>query len=525
MRRETMFRILVVDDEQIVLESVSQMIRTRFEEVQIETAKNAREGLIKMEQFRPNIIMTDIRMPGMNGIEFIERIRRLDKRVKIIIVSAFDHFEFAKEAVKFDVEDYLLKPLTKSKLISVLEATVDKVDSEEELRHKELDNIERFYQSVGIVESNFFNSILLNRNFMKHLAHYRELLEVDLNKGYFVSIEFSSLEFSASMDEMNTYNQKISDCSEYLKTHLKYQMQALVSNPFLNRIFIYVEALDETVDRYFWKQLHQQIIDKFGLRMRIGLGENKEIDKIYESYESAVLVLRQNDDAVASINEQEEDFGTELFDKASVELYEDFYTKRKRFKQALRHYEYEYIKLLKNHKLIAHAEAGLIEDFVLILDVCKKNNLIPKTEWNKRYLVELLNKTAVAKVQYFERILKEMFELYSRTTKGQYNPITIAALEKIQKTYKTEITLESLAEAINVTPQYLSKIIKEDTGVTFKEYLNEQRIEEAKKLLKRGQMSIKDIGFEIGYNDTSYFIRTFKKYEGITPKDYQRVVK
>lgn len=157
-----MLRVLIVDDEAIVLESVSQVLKSHFGDMQIETARNSREGLIKVEHFRPNIIMTDIKMPGMNGIEFIERIRKVDKIVKIIIVSAHDHFEFAKEAVRFGVEDYVLKPLSKNRLIELITSISEKVDLEEERRNKELDNIERYYQSIQLVEANFFNSLLLN---------------------------------------------------------------------------------------------------------------------------------------------------------------------------------------------------------------------------------------------------------------------------------------------------------------------------------------------------------------------------
>ncbi len=519
-----MFRLLIVDDEAIVLEAMTKMIDDHYEEVMIETARNVKEGLIKMEAFRPHVVMTDIKMPGMSGIDLMAHIRQVDQKVKLIIVSAFDHFEFAKEAVKYNIEDYLLKPLTKNKLIDILDRTFLKISKEEAIRHQELDNIERFYQSVAIVESNFFNSVLLGRNYMKHIDHYRKLLDIPLERGQVVCIEFSSLQFSANEEAMNHYHQTINECGEYLKTHIKYQQKALVSHPFLNRIFVYVESLKSENIIDYYKNLRQMIIERYGLNVRVGLGEVKNIDKLSESYASSLLILRQNNDGVAMISEQEIVEGVESFEKASEELIEDFYTKRKRFKQTLRNYEYEYIKLLKTPQYIAFAEAAITEDFVTMMNLCHETNLFPEQNWYRRYMVEFLDKPSVSKMQHFETVMKELFEVYSRATKSEYNPITLDALHYIQKHFKNEVTLELLAEEINVTPQYLSKLIKDDTGMTFKAYLNEQRIEEAKRLLKRGEMSIKEIGFEMGYNDTNYFIRTFKKYEGITPKDYQRMV-
>lgn len=184
-------RILVVDDESIVLESVSQIIRLEFSDIIIETARNSREGLIKFETFRPQIVMTDIKMPGMNGLEFVERIRQMDRHVKVIIVSAYDYFEFAKEAVKFNVEDYILKPMTKNKLVATLSGIVEKLQKEDEIRNREIGALEKYYQSIQLVESNFFNSILLGRNYVKFIGHYRQILEMKMRQGFFVVLEFS----------------------------------------------------------------------------------------------------------------------------------------------------------------------------------------------------------------------------------------------------------------------------------------------------------------------------------------------
>jgi two-component system response regulator YesN len=520
-----MVRILVVDDEAIVLESSKKLIQSNLEDILIETAQNAREALIKMDQFKPQIIMTDIKMPGMNGLEFIEHIRKQDQQSKIIIVSAYDHFEYAKEAVKYGVEEYVLKPLTKQKLIDIIRTTVHKIDEEAEKRNSEIDNMERYYQSVGLVESNFFNSIALNRNYMKHIIHYRALLDIAFEKGYFVCIEFASIDFSASMEAINAYHQQINHCSEDLKTRLKFKCSALVSSPFLNRIFIYTEKDSRDQGMPFWQQLQQALMERFGLKLRIGIGTTEMIENISQSYEASMLVLRQSEEAVCMCYGNLENMSTEAFDEAFLALYEDFYTKRKRFKPSLRHFEFEFMQLLKQPATLGHAEASLVELHILIRHICFTANVIPSaTYFDKGDLLEMIAKTPVAKIQHFERVVKDYFELYSRIRRGEYNDITLAAVEKIQKRFKTEISLEALADEIKVTPQYLSKLIKDDTGITFKEYINELRIEEAKRQLRQPETSIKTVGYDVGYNDTSYFIRTFKKYEGITPRDYQRMV-
>lgn len=513
-----MIRILIVDDEAIVLESVSGVLEKAFEVV-IETARNSREGLIKMEHFRPHIIMTDIRMPGMNGLEFIERVRKVDRLVKIIIVSAHDHFEYAKEAVKFGVEDYLLKPLSKSKMIDAVEKVIDKVNLEETLRNNELEHIEKYYQSIQLVESNFFNSIILGRNYMKYINHYREILEIRMQSGYFVVIDFSHLSSNTDFEALNKFNQKMNESSEFLRTLIKYHADALVSHPFLNRVFIYIEKGTRRIDQAFWSSLSEEIIDRFQLNVRIGIGGDKVIDKISESYAEAILALKLTDKNLTTIGDvQSSETSFDHFDELSKVLYDDFISRNKRFKQTLKLFEGEYLKMLGDKNTLEYAEAILIELMVKMQSKC-----VVAGDPKIHYLTGLLEKLPAQKIQFFEKNVLDWFSLYAKMQREAFNPITIDAIDILQKSFSEELSLEKISENVNVTPQYLSKIFKEDTGVTFKEFLTELRIESAKKLLRGGDVSLKEVGHKVGYNDTSYFIRSFKKHEGITPKDYQRL--
>lgn len=517
-----MLRVLIVDDEAIVLESVSQVLKSHFGDMQIETARNSREGLIKVEHFRPNIIMTDIKMPGMNGIEFIERIRKVDKIVKIIIVSAHDHFEFAKEAVRFGVEDYVLKPLSKNRLIELITSISEKVDLEEERRNKELDNIERYYQSIQLVEANFFNSLLLNRNIIKYMPHYKEILEIPLERGAVLSIEFDKLASETDASALSHYNKKLYDCADYLKTHIKYHRPAIVSNPFLNRIFAYVEG---DIDRMFWINLVQTIMERFRLRVRIGLGTVRPIEQIRDSYSESLLAMRMSDESVCSIQEiKETEASYETFEQAASSLFEYFAHRNKGFKNALKLFEAEYIKMMGSKLKLEYAEASLTALMVKMYDRCYKT--LPregKDDEYRHFLSELFVNASMTKLKVFERTVNEWFDSYARIQGDAFSKVTVSAVEHLKSNFCEELSLEEVAGTLGVTPQYLSKIFKEDTGLTFKEYMTELRIEESKRLLRSGDLNIKDICFKVGYNDTSYFIRAFKKYEGLTPKDYQKI--
>lgn len=136
---------------------------------------------------------------------------------------------------------------------------------------------------------------------------------------------------------------------------------------------------------------------------------------------------------------------------------------------------------------------------------------------------ELFVNASMTKLKVFERTVNEWFDSYARIQGDAFSKVTVSAVEHLKSNFCEELSLEEVAGTLGVTPQYLSKIFKEDTGLTFKEYMTELRIEESKRLLRSGDLNIKDICFKVGYNDTSYFIRAFKKYEGLTPKDYQKI--
>ena len=334
-----------------------------------------------------------------------------------------------------------------------------------------------------------------------------------------VTIEFDKLEASG---ELNTYSQKLYDCADFLKTHIKHHMDAIVSNPFINRVFAYIE---NDVDRTFWNNLVPQIMERFKLRVRIGLGTSKGIEQLSESYVESLLTMRMSNNAVCSMQDITQiEASFERFDMRRDALYSTFVHRNKAFKSQLKVFEAEYIKMLNHKTTHEYAVAILTELMVLFYERCGNRIGKNKQEDGKiHYLSPLAGASAIAKLHYFEKTVTEWFSTYAKMQNENFNALTVTALDYLRANYKQEVTLEDLALTLNVTPQYLSKIFKEDTGATFKEYLTELRIEASKLLLSEQVMSIKDICYQVGYNDSSYFIRAFKKFEGITPKDFQRV--
>lgn len=511
-------RVLVVDDEQIVMEAVTHIIQQGFPDVELEMAYNGREALTRFEQFRPHIVMTDIKMPGITGIDLIEHIRRMDNHVKIIIVTAHDQFEFAKEAVRFHVEDYLLKPISKSRMVETLQQVMVKVREDEASRNQELGNIERFYHSIGLVENNFFNSILLGRHHMKYINHYRTILEMPMRNGHFAVVDFTSYSSKTNTEELNQINHKVAQCAEALKIDVKRRYEAIISSPYLNRVMIYCEGKEgiQTFDAQLWID---QVLQKFGLKIRIGIGGIKKIENIAESYVEAMTTIKLSDRPVDRFEKlQRNEVCLQDFIEGKKAVYDAFVNRSRHFSQTLKRFEGLYLDMLGTNHDSDLAEAVLVE---LLVNVAQAFD--PRLAGDRHYLTDLLHKSPMLKLSSFERIIKEWFAIHEKMGGTNYNELTYKAIKIIQKSFVDEITLEKTAEMLNVSAPYLSKIFKEDTGTTFKEYVIELRMEKAKDLLGKSGQSIRETGEAVGYNDTNYFIRAFKKYEGMTPKDYQRM--
>jgi two-component system, response regulator YesN len=510
-------RIMVVDDEDIVIEAMTHIIQQHFKDVELQTAYNAREALIRFDQFRPQIVMTDIKMPGISGIDLIERIRKLDSHVKIIIITAHDQFDFAKDAVRYHVEDYLLKPLSKSKMIDMLQQMIGKVREDEANRKQELGTIERFYHSIAMVENNFFNSILLGRNHMKYISHYRTILEMPMTSGHFAVVDFTNYTSKFNPEELSRINHKVSKCAEVLKMDVKRCYEAIVSSPYLNRVMIYCEG-EEGIQTSDAQQWIDQVFQKFGLKIRISLGGVKKIEDISESYVEAMTTIKLSDAPVARFDERQSSVSLEDFMTGKKAVYNAFVNRSRDFTKDLKHFEGLYLNMLGTSHNSELAEAVLVELLVNIAQTFK-----PKLTGEHHYLTDLLHKSPTLKLNSFERIIKEWFAIHMKMAGAHYNELTYQAVKIIQKSFEQDLTLEKTADLLNVSTPYLSKIFKEDTGMTFREYLIELRMEQSKLLLKKPDQSIRKTGEQVGYHDTNYFIRAFKKYEGVTPKDYQRM--
>ena len=177
-----MYKIMLADDEGIVIDSVKFIIEKEFgDECVIEFAKTGRSVIELAESFRPDIAIMDIQMPGINGIDSMKEIRKTNNNVVFIVMSAYDKFDYAKEAIKLGVLEYITKPMEKNKLLDTLKRAMAVVDKEREKRSNDLMIKEKLETVVPILESGLIYEILLHEHFAEDIESYRNMLGIKQN--------------------------------------------------------------------------------------------------------------------------------------------------------------------------------------------------------------------------------------------------------------------------------------------------------------------------------------------------------
>ena len=235
-----MYRILIADDEGLMLEAFKGVILAEFgDKCSVETAKTGRAVIEKAETFHPDIVFMDIHMPGINGIQAMREIRKFNNSALFYVVSAYDKFDYAKEAINLGVEQYLTKPISKSKIISVVEEATAKVDKVRDQRSNLLKIQEKLETVIPVVESGYVNSLLFQKE-MAAAGYYQQLLDIEYGQGYVMVVQFGQSYENGRLVSPVGMNVKAQSFYPEFRDVVKSAFPCVVGNIMSNRIPVVV---------------------------------------------------------------------------------------------------------------------------------------------------------------------------------------------------------------------------------------------------------------------------------------------
>lgn len=433
-----MYNLLIADDEELERRTIKCIILKRFEGIfNIYEAKNGREAIEIADRIKPDIIIMDIKMPGINGIEAIKEIRNFYKEGYIIVLTAYDYFDYAKEAIEYDVKEYILKPFKRDIFVSKFEEAIKYIENIKLKRRDEIVLKEKMYTLIPMMENELCYSII-NEN-LNNIDYktYLKYLGMNFELGYSIILRIN---INNDNVEKNNIKFKIND---YLREFLKRQNNAISSCIFTDDILIFLEVnkKNSPEDIVLYKEtIARKIVDnikeKFNTQIFAGIGSvYNGIEKLSISYKEALITVSLSND------------------EFNIKCFEDI------------------------------SELNDIDSIII-----KDGHALPSNG-------------------------KENYD--------EGRNIILKAIGYMNANFKKDIMLEEVSNFVNISSFYFSKIFKEYTGKNYVDYITDLRIEMAKEKLREGIESIKEICYEIGYNDPNYFSRVFKKVEGLSPTEYK----
>lgn len=535
-----MIKVLIVDDEINICNLICNIID--WNEIGLDVvgvAQNGLEAYSLIKQHEPDIVITDIKMPGLDGLELIKK--TIDEGIKthFIILSGYKQFDYAHTAIKYGVKDYLVKPILKSELLDVISNLC------QEIKYNSQKSIEfsRIMTDVSIsfgkLHKKFLSDIIngdlssedLTPAYVESEYHYK------LTAGYFCIGIIHIDENKMSRDDTNLDIQ-FSDIlsAEFVITCADFE--CIENKDELVFFTNYSKNNSASVSRsinYIFSNIKEALKSVSGCSLTIGLGsEISSLQDIRKSYLLAVTAIKSrfmlgSDQIIRSsqISVSHENIKPQI----SSEILRRFngiidgLNKEQCVNEAVAMFS-EYLDAYQAYPYFAPDIAVLIVNYfiesLMVNFSCKFSiSNIKKQLHAKLSQCNTLNDLQAYIVFGVMRIIQEYFKINDERD----IQIISAIKQYVHENYAGHIEIPEVASHVYLSPTYLGLLFKQQTGQTFSEYLTEVRMQKAKELLSDYKLSIKEISHRIGYKDIKYFSKLFKKTIGLKPTEYRKINK
>ncbi|MDH8676809.1 response regulator [Fusibacter bizertensis] len=522
-----MIKVMIVDDMPIFLEYLRTTIdwETYGFELVCE-ATNGEEALLKAENCQPDIVLSDIKMPYMDGLLLTEKLSELHPEISVVLITGNSEFEYARRAIKLGVVDYIVKPFEKEELILTLLSLQDNINQAIELKQEKKDELYLKRESL-------LRELIYSKELSSNLEGNLYLASLDINQEnyyYAMTVEVEAERRVHSDSEM-AMNWK-SMLAPLYNDYMGKELTRYYFTDYEGRIVFIIpvqqdkpQSIDEDEIKYFMRFVQERI----HLDITVGIGGiHNGLAGIRKSYLESVNAL----------SHRYQDGANSIFSYESITTEEKTYG----------FYSAEINEIILNHLHQRNATHTL----EIIESVFMEADLKRFSDTYKRMInmsiVSLLLSYLVKAGRNIEDVYPEEFDPYhvinSQNDEEQRRFIKVVyakafayldahsesrtcqvareAQKYIELYYNNpHFNINDVSKHLLVNQTYLRKMFKEEMGTTISEYLTKVRMESAKQLITEGQYKLSAISEMVGYNDPGYFSKCFKNYYGVSPREYQ----
>ncbi len=518
-------RLLLVDDEEYSREGILSVVS--WEELginEIHVAANGSEGLEAAAWFKPDIVLADIRMPRMDGLTMCHRIRELVPDCSFILISGYSDKEYLKSAIRLSAVNYLEKPFLPKELVESLRQAITRRTSQAVLSTCVRED------QMPVVENHIATALLRHHRENDPLWGQISSLYPQLpTAGHWITLLIS---FSVSPERGNELSKEL---FRFIRSHFPAETDGSL---------LLGQKQDTVAVLHLSVQPHADLTIRLGslchgisdflnpkCPYNISIGTLTEgLKNIHLSYEAAMAGLQQcffygpgqilsykaaDAPAVFSFTPEDIDYFEKLL-KNSTE--KEVLTYIRLTCRKIQKYNHTLISTVKDffsqlaRRLYYYSDSFILKSFSTGENLADSINRI----WNARYLQDL-------EAYMYERIQVLFREISTLNTDTLNNPLPCKIKNYIDANYCSEdLCLQSLSDYFNITASYICIIFKKQYQKTVNQYINEKRIEKSIDYLENSNRKVKEISTMIGYPDSNYFIKVFKKITGVTPKEYRR---
>lgn len=543
-----MLKIFLAEDEVVVRETIKRMIP--WEELGFELVGEAADGEMALPLLirqQPDLLITDIKMPFMDGLTLARLAKKEIPGLKVVILSGYDDFNYAKQAIGIGVEDYLLKPITKNALIERL----SEIRSRYEHEKTQKEYYEKFHREMQAYEKNsirdFFEALVRGSMDMMEVYKRAEKLGLDIVAEAYNVLIFTmncDEDFSGQRDEYSSWE---AESLELLENFFAGHSSAML---FRSNIFSYgvlLKGQRETIEentRACVDEIRKILSRQDGRReWFLAVGQSVErLSQIQKSYHTASRAFSQRylyDENILYYDEME----TMEHPGGQAETEDNAYLQKvdvnalnpailqKFLSNGLQEETENFVKdyfyaigqepmesLVFRNYVILNVRFSVIS-FIKGLG-CDTNEM--ESADTEEVLAES-GKNMESAIAYAKKMISQAIEIRDQNSGNKNRSILKTAVDFIDSHYMDEeISLNTVANVANVSSNHFSALFSQNMGQTFIEYLTTLRMNKAKELLRCTGMRSSEIAGEIGYKDAHYFSYLFKKTQGMTPSDYRK---